>query len=141
MNNQQEEHERLRNFLYKAFFMAAAAFLLCIILLLLVITVRGPETRPPRRDEAMQLLNSARDFLRVEYSKHGYAEETREPFTKAIKSGEFTGEYFCISPEIELSTNQATIHSSPTERGSVEDGSCYMTFEWASGSSTIDWKP
>ena len=93
-----------------------------------------------RRSEGEQLMGSARDFVRVEYSKHGKAEATREPFRKAVESGKFTGKYFSISPDLRFQLNTATLQTAPGEDYNSADGTGYITFEWALGKSAIDWR-
>ena len=94
-----------------------------------------------RRAEGEQLLGSARDFLRVEYSKMGSVDLIRERFADEIDAGAFTGQYFQISPDIEPAPIGATAHTSPTRESYEGDGTGSITWEWRSGNSTITWEP
>jgi len=93
-------------------------------------------TRDARRAEGEQLLSSARDWSRVQYSKTGEAPKTISA-TQDLKS--FEGTYFRV---------RDTIYKKPdAERGglvvepieNIEDGWGALYFDYASGKSDFKW--
>ena len=106
------------------------------ILALAAIPLITSNTRDARRAEGEQLLGSARDFCRVEYSK------TSTPPTSlaAAGTGAFVGKYFQVTgaPGAGSGSFDASLSATPVAAGS-SDGTGTMFFIWASGNSSISW--
>ncbi|MCA8911240.1 MAG: hypothetical protein KDB82_06025 [Planctomycetes bacterium] len=89
------------------------------------------------RSEGEQLLGSARDYFRVEFSKTKDIEATKRHFTEAAEKGEFEGKYYRVVGEVkrlpdgrfELKTNN---HDDQLQVGVIR-------FSVGSGSSEIEW--
>lgn len=101
------------------------------ILALAAIPLITSNTRDARRAEGEQLLGSARDWARVEYSKAGVV-------PGAPVAGSFTGKYYAVTaaPGAGAAPYDATMVANPT---SASDGIGTMHFAWASGQSSIAW--
>jgi hypothetical protein len=87
--------------------------------------------------EGKQLLGSARDFCRVEYSKTGEQDQVSSPFKKEVGSETFKGKFYEVDryiADLPNSSYDAAVIATP-----VEDSDPYlvMTFEWMSGKSDI----
>ena len=109
------------------------------ILALAAIPLITSNTRDARRAEGEQLLGSARDALRVEYSKTNTAPAS--VFAPASLSvGNFTGSYFKVNDA--YGTAAAAKYNVGIEAVNVTgtaDGTGTMSFIWSSGESTITW--
>jgi prepilin-type N-terminal cleavage/methylation domain-containing protein len=103
------------------------------ILALAAIPLITSNTRDARRAEGEQLLGSARDATRVQYSKNGTAPATISSFQTLAG---FEGKYFKI---VDTITATATTGAISTNAGAGSDGTGTITFQWASGQSTIVW--
>ena len=103
------------------------------ILALAAIPLITSNTRDARRAEGEQLLGSARDATRVQYSKTGTAPATISAF-QALTN--FSGKYFTMNDTI---TSTSTTGAISTNAGAGSDGTGTITFQWGSGSSTIVW--
>lgn len=91
-----------------------------------------------RMDEGEQMLGSARDYCRVEYSKTGSEADTVKAFDKADKEDWFTGAYYKAT-KLHVGFKgdwNAAIEVQPTA-GTKAYG--LMKFQWASGNSEIEW--
>ena len=109
------------------------------ILALAAIPLITSNTRDARRAEGEQLLGSARDAVRVEFSKNGTA-PTKVSDAQPLTA--FTGKYFSILDPIAAKTvNGGAGGSIKTNTPSATDGTGTMDFQWASGFSTITWNP
>ncbi|MCB9894780.1 MAG: prepilin-type N-terminal cleavage/methylation domain-containing protein [Planctomycetes bacterium] len=102
------------------------------ILALAAIPLITSNTRDARRAEGEQLMGSARDFCRVEYSKNGNASAVTAPFGVQVANGAFAGKYYSVN-------TYATTPSVLATASSTSDGNGLMTWVWASGNSTISW--
>lgn len=108
------------------------------ILALAAIPLITSNTRDARRAEGEQLLGSARDFCRVEYSKTS----TVPANLNGAGAGAFTGKYYAIdqsaAPGSGTGSYNASLQAAPVATGST-DGTGTMYFIWASGNSSISW--
>ncbi|MCA8916991.1 MAG: hypothetical protein KDB90_16495 [Planctomycetes bacterium] len=135
------EEVGLFTWLFRIAFTALVVGLAGLSVIVVVLVLFGPSGQhDSRRSEGEQLMGSARDFLRVEYSKNGSSEATREPFRHAVAKGEFTGKYFSVSGDIVFNGEGGTIHTEPGQSYKSVDGTGYMTWDWRSGNSLIDWR-
>ena len=93
------------------------------------------------RAEGEQLMGSARDFLRVEYSKTASPEKAFRAFTTFSAQGAFDGYYYRVDPSARSVANgayDAQVTCSPTS-AAHEPSHGQMQFQWASGQSQIYW--
>ena len=94
--------------------------------------------RDARRAEGEQLMGTARDYLRVEYSKTGDANGTLRGFRGGP---EFQGIYYQVDSTASRSSKpgfDGTVTCSP--RKSQSDGRGTLNFAWGSANSEITWK-
>lgn len=101
--------------------------------------LQGATTLSAKRSEGEQLLGSARDYCRVEYSKTGDAAAVSKPFAELVEEGTFDGEYFTVREyhaKLEGAGYDAAFEAHPVEQG---DGYGLIMFKWADGSSKIEW--
>ena len=103
------------------------------ILALAAIPLITSNTRDARRAEGEQLMGSARDYCRVEYSKNGNATAVTTPFGTQVTNGAFAGKYYAVN------TYTAGTPSVTATATSTSDGNGLMSWAWASGNSTISW--
>lgn len=99
-------------------------------------------TRDARRAEGEQLLGSARDFLRVEYSKTASDREAFSSFAQMAGTGEFDGVYYTVdrTPSPARSPGyDAELSCSPTPQAH-DPSKGFVVFRWADGSSQLSWK-
>ncbi|MEZ5992524.1 MAG: prepilin-type N-terminal cleavage/methylation domain-containing protein [Planctomycetota bacterium] len=109
------------------------------ILALAAIPLITSNTRDARRAEGEQLLGSARDALRVEYSKTNTAPAT--PFAPAsMTQTNFTGSYFKVDAAYGTAAGgfDQAVKAVGIAAGNP-DGVGTMSFLWSSGNSTITW--
>jgi hypothetical protein len=102
-------------------------------------TFKWPAATRARMKEAEQYLGSARDFLRVTYSKTGEESEVNKPFEDEIATGAFDGESYVIRkchPGLTISEYDAAVEAHPTN---AADPWGLITFKWASGASKVEW--
>jgi prepilin-type N-terminal cleavage/methylation domain-containing protein len=103
------------------------------ILALAAIPLITSNTRDARRAEGEQLMGSARDATRVQYSKTGTAPALISSFTPVAG---FAGEYYTINDAITSTATDGTIGATAV---SASDGNGTINFQWASGNSSISW--
>jgi hypothetical protein len=125
----------------------AIALIVCAVLFVVMIMGLAAiplivsNDRDARRAEGEQLMGSARDYLRVEYSKTGNANDTYQKFRQEAGRHTFEGKYYRVDPNPGPSQNMgydARVTCSPNRSSS--DGKGAMDFNWADGNSTISWR-
>ena len=108
------------------------------ILALAAIPLITSNTRDARRAEGEQLLGSARDALRVEYSKTNTAPAS--VFAPASLSvGNFTGSYFKVNDAYGTAAGGFNVGIEAVNVTGTADGTGTMSFKWSSGESTLSW--
>ncbi|MCB9894186.1 MAG: hypothetical protein H6839_07050 [Planctomycetes bacterium] len=111
------------------------------VLALAAIPLITSNTRDARRAEGKQLLFSARDAARIEYSRTGVNPGT---FSSFSNPGDFAGMYYSVDDPIKATgistrsggTSSAEITCTPR---SISDGRGRVEFEWTSGGGTVVW--
>lgn len=110
---------------------------IALVLLILGLPLVTSSGGDGRRAEGDQLLGSARDFARVEYSKSGEFGNVQESFQQRVANGEFEGCYYSLgSIVVPIGKDRARIYVYPTHPGERPG---YIEFEWRSGNSEIHW--
>ncbi|MBZ0136234.1 MAG: hypothetical protein K8I27_07670 [Planctomycetes bacterium] len=92
-----------------------------------------------RMSEGEQLLGSARDFSRVEYSKTAETDAVAKKFPEFVESGYFEGKYYHVkSLHVEMGecAYDAAIETEPQVQG---DPWGLILFRWDSGQSAFEW--
>lgn len=105
------------------------------ILALAAIPLITSNTRDARRAEGEQLLGSARDAARVEYSKTNT--DTAVLAALAADATAFTGSYFTVGTG--AWGTAAAGYDRALATNTTADGTGTISFLWSSGSSTIIW--
>lgn len=98
-------------------------------------------TRDAQRAEGEQVMGSARDFLRVEYSRTGTESPAFQLFTQTASTGTFDGLYYKVDREARTVNSprfDAQVSCSPVP-GEAE-GHGQMQFQWETGNSETTWK-
>lgn len=111
------------------------------ILALAAIPLITSNTRDARRAEGEQLMGTARDYLRVEYSKSGMESEAFRAFSSMASTGAFDGLYYNVdrtARPVSSPSFDAEVTCSPVKGQS--DGHGQNQFRWADGSSQTTWK-
>ena len=104
------------------------------ILALAAIPLITSNTRDARRAEGTQLMQSARDYARVEYSKAGeWSTLAGDNFDDQMDSDQWTGNYY----EVTAITTPAVDATITATANNADDGDGTLTFQWASGESSI----
>jgi len=98
-------------------------------------------TREARRSEGEQLLGSARDYCRVEWSRTGDIEKVREMLTTEVRAGTFSGKYFSVAPELKQTPQGGVLHTAPGVESVHDDGIGYVEFAWETAEWTLKWEP
>jgi hypothetical protein len=115
----------------------AAITVLCVALVLFALPLVGHTGRDARSAEAEQLLGSARDFCRVEFSKTGDASTVVEALQEEVDRGTFRGKYFGVEARmVAVNSDTARVYAFPA---SPSDGFAMMEFHWKSGHSRFEW--
>jgi hypothetical protein len=104
------------------------------VLALAAIPLITSNTREARRAEGEQLMGSARDATRVQYSKTGTSPARLSQFTQLYM---FEGEYYRVDDNIQATSANATITCSPIM--TATDGKGRIEFAWATGESKVRW--
>ncbi|MCA8935346.1 MAG: prepilin-type N-terminal cleavage/methylation domain-containing protein [Planctomycetes bacterium] len=108
------------------------------ILALAAIPLITSNTRDARRAEGEQLLGSARDALRVEYSKTNTAPAS--VFAPAsMTAANFVGSYFKVNDAYGTAAGSFNVGITAQNVTGTADGTGTMSFYWTSGESTIAW--
>lgn len=107
------------------------------ILALAAIPLITSNTRDARRAEGEQLMGSARDFSRVEYSKAGVAPAN----LAGAGTNAFKGKYYTVDQTAGPAASgvagyDVKLQATPT---SATDGTGTIHFVWTSGNSSIQW--
>ena len=92
-----------------------------------------------RMAEGEQLLGSARDYSRVEYSKTGAVDAVAEKFPEFVEGGDFEGKFYHVKvlhADMENCSYDAAIETHPQTDGEAWG---LMLFHWASGRSKVEW--
>jgi hypothetical protein len=95
--------------------------------------------RDARKAEGVQLMQSAANFFRVEYSRTKDFAEASEKFRQERESGAWSGDYYSVDPVVfELSGEfDFEITCSPSDGWT--EGKGHMAFSRSSGNSTFWW--
>lgn len=103
--------------------------------------VGGPrvwsESQKMHVTEGDQLLRSARDYCRVQYSKTGAAADVTKHFNKEIATGGYDGNYYKVKEyikELPGSSYDAALVAHPVD---ANDPWLLLQFKWSSGNSEL----
>lgn len=95
------------------------------------------EEQMARTREGQQLLQSARDYCRVQYAKTGAAADVTKPFNKEIATGSYDGNFYKVKEyikELPGSSYDAALVAHPVN---ANDPWLLLQFKWASGVSEL----
>ena len=107
------------------------------LFLLSVPLMTGGGCRDARSAEGEQLMGSARDFCRIEYSKTGDFSEVVKQLQLEVDKGSFRGKYYGVEARmVAVDSNTARVYAFPEN---PQDRFGVMEFHWSSGNSTIEW--
>lgn len=125
-----------------ALIIGGVALFILPIFALAAIPLITSNTGEARQAEGEQLLNSARDYLRIEYSKTMEDRDAFAAFATYHRSGAFDGQYYRVDPTPTLVRGgrynaQITCSPTPAAAGGKRG---QMQFAWVSGESELTWR-
>ncbi|MEZ5993983.1 MAG: hypothetical protein R3E76_16740 [Planctomycetota bacterium] len=125
-----------------ALIIGGVALFILPIFALAAIPLITSNTGEARQAEGEQLLGSARDYLRIEYSRYGNDREAFAAFANYHRNGVFDGTYYRVDPRPTTINNagfnvQITCSPTPASSGGKQG---QMQFAWASGEYRTTWR-